>query len=266
MDKIIKQENNTTDLLLAIKTSFSAFNTEDKIEIILATDGQPQDKSSVLTFLSESLVNFNLVVIGAGSIQESLNSERGLCVRKNGELECYRNGEHILTSEFIAVKSSHLECDIKYLTDLIITTKGKGLYVGAYQDYKDLIDASNDYLNTVTISSIFKVQLDSSLTSLPDNVNQALSEVKSCYLKTQYGDYIYTSNFQLRVTPVKQTEETFYTGEITHSVIKNTTTYRKICDLSFEKFSQTLYLNDNELKIELMGNYIPRIRQLVKIN
>lgn len=263
LDKIVKYEEKGTDLSLAMTTAFSAFCPDDKVEIILATDGQPQDKDSVITFLTQTSATFNLFVIGAGSIQESLGSGRGLCVRRGDRLQCYRNGEEISTDNFVAIDNSYSECDLKYLTDLIVTVKGKGLYVGAYQDYTDLIKASKEYLDVLINWDIFQVKLDKSLVTLPDNVNQALTNGKSCYLKTQYGDYVYTPDFQLRVKPI---ESTFFMGEIRHPHIKDTTKHDDICDSSFKGVTRYLYMSNNELTLDLTENHRLRIRPVIKVS
>lgn len=145
------------NLLLVIETAFASLDPEENVEIILTIHGQLQDKSSMIAFLSETNQHFNIMMIGAGSIQESLCTRRCLLVRTEAEIFCYLNGVLTSVQQFASVSFDDSESDIKYLINLIITSKEKDVYTVAYQNYKDFIKAYKKYLDSHNKGKIFKV-------------------------------------------------------------------------------------------------------------
>ena len=154
--------------------------------VILATDGQPNDKNGVFDIIARNCDKFDLIVIGAGSI--GINATNDLCFRGRnastinpstikqlveiGALSVEtlnviqeigdRNRNSITNSNPMTHSSS--ECDIEYLKKLVNNNNSDALYVGAYKDYADLKRDMKLYLDIICdnnkVSKKFCVELD----------------------------------------------------------------------------------------------------------
>ena len=84
---------------------------------------------------------------------------KGLFIRRINRVQYYHNCQEVSEMQFMVVDSSGSESDLKYLTDLILTVKGKGAYVGAYRNYEDLIEAFKEYSNAKITRNTLKLKL-----------------------------------------------------------------------------------------------------------
>jgi hypothetical protein len=260
LDEIILYECSGTEILKPFVELFKHIVPSDKIEIILATDGQATDQEAALNFLGgKNDFNFNMFVIGAGSIQESIGKQRVLYVKpgkKEGELLIKIDNIIIKNPPVRSKSTTSSECDKYYLEDLAMLGK-KGTYVGAFGDYSILKLASDEYFDCITSESevTFKVMLsDGKWGELPKNVIECLKVGDCCVSATQYGTYLVGKDFQVRVTP----DPLFKVDFLVYPQKKDEQINSNLTELSYDYFAN---LDPKNLKYILVGPYkfIPEV-------
>lgn len=193
LDSLLIKEFSSTDMTLGLISSFNDF-TKNTL-LILASDGRPNDSTSVLRELDRITYNFkinsktlDIFIIGAGSIQESLDGSRNFSsVRYSRHFLDISNDQiiqHMRTN-------STAECDHKFLTYL--SEKGRiGAYSGAYKDYSDL---KIGFINFLEQIKNYQPYQEKSFYVKLDNGNSKLSDELQYQLKTlikNNGDYLLT--------------------------------------------------------------------------
>lgn len=275
LDTHVEYQCGGTDLNMAVKTAFAEVAFTDRIELIIATDGQTENADSTFNELTMK-GNFNLFVIGAGSISDSLESDssnrRGMYLN---QVQSTRNGLTVKNETPIIMSASSSECNLLYLQQLAQTAPFKGTYCGAYGDYVDMIEASKEYLIVSRIE--FKVVLgggshDSPVLGVLDRrIQQPLLEKKSCLIKTSYGYYIMISSdgvngIQMAVEPVFENDVSldFLVGEMIHTL--------KVKDFEYETcfnhqitYDYELSIGNIKCKLCLSTDKYIRVRPLVSI-
>lgn len=149
-DRLIKigdleYEGGGTNLFTPLESVFNEESIQKPLDIIIATDGQPENKSETVKLLTNTHVPFSLFIIGAGSISGS--TDESLVINRDDRLN----------NRFSQLaKGSGSECDLKYLMDLVtLSNSNNSGYCGAFKDYSELIVAINKYLdNQDTIGPI----------------------------------------------------------------------------------------------------------------
>lgn len=188
----LEYEGSGTNLLTPLKHVFNAESVYKPLDIIIATDGQPENKSETVKLLTNIHIPFSLFVIGAGSISDS--TKESLILNRDDRI----HGRFTQLA-----KGMGSECDLKYLMDLItLSNSNNSGYCGAFKDYSDLKVAINKYLdNQDKIGDIYgySVKLDDGWTSLPWEVNTELNNGNFVLAKTKYGHYLYNQNWQLAI-------------------------------------------------------------------
>ena len=182
--------------------------TNDKIcnpHIILATDGQPEQKNEVIKLILDKFTfEYSMFVIGAGSIRESIGNQtrtsvKGLVHPRDNilllavedlsrqnlidmtlhdlmDLKIIENLKNDMNQQLfeqlfkpnIRNDLSNAECDIKYLEQITYSAKVLGCYAGAFGDYAILdktIDEWIDFHGKKYTSKKYKVILNDGSTS-----------------------------------------------------------------------------------------------------
>ena len=231
-------------------------------DIILATDGQPQDKERTIGLLTKNhKCPFNLFIVGAGSIRESAGM--GRCTSffgTNCQLFPSRDSENPTEANRLAVGNSYSECDKEYLIKLSsLPASMISMYCGAYQDYEDLIDGANQYIDMQLAATTFdkvnyKVKLDKGMGDIDSNIKNALSNGLCVFSKTQYGSYLYTNQWQMRIQDQTDLPEFLCAKEFvsTNGIITNETDFTTIVKLPSNRNEIIIKFGDHELIPDLI--------------
>ena len=201
LDHLVIYQGAGTNLFAVIENVFKLYHEE--FYMILATDGQSDFNDQTISFLEKTDIPFNLVVIGAGSIQENISLRFFLMTRNdNGMMENRVVKEKDEQQDEPAISPNYnSECDISYCQTLVKFSKNHGLYIGAYGDYADINEISQKYVSVIMekneITDLkFVVHLDNSVISIPENISQALTKnnfvVASIKIGNSYDHYLYT--------------------------------------------------------------------------
>lgn len=288
LDLIVLYAGASTNLHVAISEVFKSCKDDDKIELIIATDGRTSDADQTFELLKNQ-TNFNLFIIGAGSViaGADVNNTRGMYVN---QIQTTRNGTRYAESTVtvtgtitgsgsgsgtVSKISSSAECDMDYLQNLAKTSLFKGVYCGAYGTYDDLIKASQEYFAHTCTE--YKVKLDNNLGLLDPRVQEPLRNGSCCFVSTPHGSFVMVPEsgteppFQITVSPIYMTDgspiPTFLIGDIRHTL--------QICEGSNPTFQkcfdhQLIYmyeLSAGKLKCGVCVDqkHFMRVRELVKI-
>lgn len=202
-DELIIYECGSTDLHKVLTNVFSLYTEE--FQMILATDGQPNNKKMTFDFLKSTQVPFNLVVIGAGSIQENISTRYFYMTRNDiGQMErrlidstLSRAESDWLQSVVPSISNIVSECDMEYCQSLVELSKTHGLYMGAYGDYSNIREITLNYIDILDIfDAKFVVRLGNDLTYLPVSVSRTLTKYNFAIASVKIGDvcnhYLYT--------------------------------------------------------------------------
>ena len=199
LDEYVLFEGATTDLALALDEIMKEYHEE--FFLILATDGQPNQKQQALNVLKNSKIPFDIVVIGAGSIQENVTDRYFMMSRNQSgtmERQIMPDIEPIGAIEPInPIQTKSAECDMKYCQELVETATHHGIYVGAYGDYSEIHSVAQQYIEMFGfIDKKFIVYLDGGRPMpLPKNISIALSKnsfvIGSVKINNHYSYYLY---------------------------------------------------------------------------
>ena len=202
LDSMLVKQFSSTNMTKGLDRAFEDF-TKNTL-LIIASDGRPDDPTSVLTKLDEisqkfkaNSKTFDSFVIGAGSIQESVHGSTNICTMRhiNRSVDNVSNERMI---ERIRTNSS-AECDHEFLKFMMEKAR-VGAYSGAYKDYKDLISGFKLFIEQIHTydpykDKAFHVRIGSNLIKLSDDVQdkiKKLIEIGGDYLNVQFNgeDYI----------------------------------------------------------------------------
>ncbi len=259
---MLPYEGGGTNLLFPIKYIFEDLPGNDHLDIILATDGQPDNKAEVIAKLSEKQKRpFSIFVIGAGSISESAGNMRVLS----------RFGNYVRSSSIHCSS----ECDIDYLVSIAnLSTSEIGSYCGAFGNYSELVDAAQKYIEKQQTELFvpkvcYKVKLDNNLTGeLSSEVIMDLNLQKCVLTKTRYGYYLITQQWQLAINPEKTENipDYFSCKKFSDSLnqINEKTQIIQLDNLS--QLTLEIIFGDYKLYPAMTPMYELRIREIIKIN
>lgn len=146
INSILQKNFQSTNLTLAISTLLN--NTNENLLFILASDGRADCPESTLYTLDKitddiKLLNkkLNIFTIGAGSIEKS---KFGKISSITNTYNSQTQNDEILNT--LSINNS-AECDKEFLEHISKKATHYGAYSGAYDDYADLINTFNNFMN-----------------------------------------------------------------------------------------------------------------------
>ena len=126
---------------------------------------------------------------------------------------------------------------------MIIPTSEKELFI-----YKVVLDGENNYGN------------------LPANVDASLGRDECCFARTEYGDYIFTPNYQIAVRPNNTDTPAFVSGKLINDLVNRERTYHDVyrMHILLDQFQPIIL--DGQIFILVLDDigYV-RARHIVKI-
>ena len=202
----MKYEQGNTILLAPLQHAFGLVPVENQLDVILITDGECQDKNEVLNFLTERQQTPNYIIIGTGSIGDSMGTRR---IRSFGGREssiqnvsANPNGVVLDVSELPRVnqRGGKQECDIEYLLKLATLKQAKSSrYVGAYGDNSEARNAMDQFCCEQKFAQ-FRIMLDNKKWwDYPADVNESLSVGNIVMVKLNGTHYLVSPNVQIAV-------------------------------------------------------------------
>jgi len=195
----IPYEGGCTELVPPLKhLERACSNSKSKILSIIATDGQPSNKTGALAIVKNIRKKCDLIVIGAGSIGTGACTD--LCFRgrnvanidpaklqtlvaigavSNATLNVIQD---VANRKRAIVNSGgsigHSECDINYLKEMVNDSEASAsLYVGAYKDYSELKSDVKSFLDVIcdtTTTKKFGIKLNDQMIWYDDVIQFAL--------------------------------------------------------------------------------------------
>lgn len=269
LDAIVMYQYAGTILAPALEKVFDQITPSDKVEFVLTTDGQASDKQEALKYLDGLEKQFNIVVIGAGNIQQSLGTNRGIYKRdpnRPDQRTLVTDGRNVTTVTVTPINTgTNSECDLDYLQKLAQAGKMYGTYFGAFGDYSVLNEASNEYINLSNEPKrdTYKVLLENGYGDLPEKVLDALNEGKCCFDQTPYGDYIFTPKWQVCVEK-RSAGLAFIKGEMNHPDFKSSTDYEVMYNMLYNEKRKEVMIGKEGFTLVKTKENLLRVRKIVK--
>jgi hypothetical protein len=195
-----------TNLYNPLKVALSNLSADNINYIILATDGQPNDKTPVLEILKEKIDStYHLFVIGAGSIQESIGTASFMRVMDHSTRILDKKSQ----PSTITVKreTNRSECDKQYLESLVnLSTAKCSLYTGAYGDYQDLKESAEIFISECQklqqSKKGYRVMLDGGkYVEYSNDITCAIDQNQAVLTKIGQTHYMITQTYQIAIDP-----------------------------------------------------------------